>query len=1028
MRNSLPSVATISALTFLFLASQTAAAARSTDALPADTAREGLAVPYGEVTAEEGLHPLAAPLDASTSTFPRIYLYGGPGTHEGQFENAVGQPDWLGWTSIDYTDNPDQPFWQRSDFNAANLNDNGAGNHAMWCGKSAEQVSGWATPPGYGNRWDAQLQWSSGPLSNPAVGSTVTLDFHFNYDTEPSYDNVEVRYLRGGQWETVLIRSGTNAVAGSFDPPGMQYASLSPLPIVYAGGDYAGPNGDEIILQVRFTSDELYSDEDGTFTSGAGAMQIDDIVVQVLGGGEVLASFEDFEGLEPFAWTIVPQQFVGDFAKILGDLTDLDPCWENRSPQATFIDDGTPPNNAPGQSTGGSTSAHEPAYGTPGGWVVNYTGGLAGEGSVLSNAILSPPIAIDAPGAEDDGPGWRLRLGYEVWNHSNFMSSAYGVSARTSIDGVEFGEWRSYTFAFGVPGPPLYQYQERDLSQFVNAAPAQYIQIAFQPIDWNPFGFLWIATPAPWFDNVVVYKERSGTTIQESLYGRLADAFPASTDLDVSTPAARGALDVPMRARDGVTPRIDLVPAVQSALPQSVRMVWILEQNPLFENALRTLGPDATQLPGAGVLGGELWTGSFVSSAPSASRADFDLPQTDFLYPGDVLRYYYEVVADDGWVSTSPADLTGFDDGIGWPEVYTLRALPTILDASGAVPAILLIDNSRWNAGDSDIAFGSFTQNGLRPGIEFDHYRANYGQGDIADHVATAEHLLGYSIIALQDPDPSTLDELPLLTDWYAAAGDRSTLWIGSRLVSSVRGDPLALDRLGLEWVGVLDVVGSHGSQYPMLLPQDPRFVTTPVIDLQCFGVVLDQVRPVGTALAGHLIGVDPSGTATIADAAGSILHDRTTPEGRRFDVVLPFDLKHLQVPQLGRTGGDPRSAAAHLVAEILELFGAPGGSATSSPIHRPPGITSVSIEPNPFNPSTTIHFTLGEEGQVRIRIVNLRGELVRELHDGWMQAGTQRRSWDGTSDGGNPVASGVYLVDIHGAGGRHTEKLVLLK
>lgn len=1002
MRDSLPPAATVAALTLLFLASQAAASTRSEN-------------------------PRA--LDASKTHLPRIYLYGGPGSQEGRFEDAVGQPDWQGWTSIDYTDDPDQPFWQRSEFNAANLHDNGAGNHAMWCGKSAEQVSGWATPPGYGNGWDAQLQWSSGALSDPAAASTVTLDFHLNFDTEPFYDLVEVRYLRGGQWETVLTRSGTSAVAGSFDPPGTLYSSLSPMPIVYTGGDYAGVNGDEIILQVRFTSDESYSDEDGDFTSAAGAMQIDDVVVQVLGGGEVLSSFEDFEGPGPYAWTIVPPRIVGDFAKILADLTDLDPCRENRSPQATFIDDGTPPNNAPGQSTGGSTSVHAPAYGTPGGWVVNYTGGLAGEGSILRNAILSPPIAIDAPGAEDDGPGWRLRLGYEVWNHTHGpLSSAYSVAVRTSSNGVDFGEWQSFDFAFAVPGQPLYLDEVRDLSQFVNAEPAQYIQVSFSPIDYNSFGLPWVATSAPWFDNVAVYKERSGTTILANLYGRLADAFPSSTDLDVSTPTARGALDVPMRARDGVTPRIDLVPAVQAALPQSVRMVWILEQNPLFENALRTLGSGATQLPGTGALGGERWTGSFVSSAASANTASFDLPQTDFLYPGDVLRYYYEVVASDGWVSTSPVDLAGFDDGVGWPEVHTLRALPTILDASGAVPAILLIDNARWTEGDSDIAFGSFTQNGLRPGLEFDHYRANHGQGDIADHLATSDPLLGYSIIALQDPDPSTLDELPLLTDWYAAAGDRSTLWIGSRLVSSVRFDAQALDRLGLEWVGVLDVVGSQGSQYPMLLPQDPRFVTTPVIDLQCFGVVLDQVRPVGAALAGHVIGVDPSGTATIADAAGSILHDRTTPEGRRFDVVLPFDLEHLRVPQLGRAGGDPRSAAAHLVAEVLELFDAPGGSATSSPIRRPPGVTSVSVEPNPFNPSTTIRFILGEDGLVRIRIVNLRGELVRELHDGWMQAGPQRRGWDGISDGGSPVASGVYLVDIHGAGGRHTEKLVLLK
>ena len=60
-------------------------------------------------------------------------LYGGPfNPDEGKFETPGGAPDLQGWVTQDLTDAP--LAWQVSTFKADNLNGNGPGNLAFWCG------------------------------------------------------------------------------------------------------------------------------------------------------------------------------------------------------------------------------------------------------------------------------------------------------------------------------------------------------------------------------------------------------------------------------------------------------------------------------------------------------------------------------------------------------------------------------------------------------------------------------------------------------------------------------------------------------------------------------------------------------------------------------------------------------------------------------------------------------------------------------------------------------------------------------
>jgi len=87
---------------------------------------------------------------------------------------------------------------------------------------------------------------------------------------------------------------------------------------------------------------------------------------------------------------------------------------------------------------------------------------------------------------------------------------------------------------------------------------------------------------------------------------------------------------------------------------------------------------------------------------------------------------------------------------------------------------------------------------------------------------------------------------------------------------------------------------------------------------------------------------------------------------------------------------------------------------------------------PNPFNPSTTIHFGLptAQEGQhqVRLTIYNLRGQTVFTLVDGSLNPGYHSVVWNGIDRHGKPLSSGIYFYRLQVNGQIFTRKMILLK
>lgn len=84
---------------------------------------------------------------------------------------------------------------------------------------------------------------------------------------------------------------------------------------------------------------------------------------------------------------------------------------------------------------------------------------------------------------------------------------------------------------------------------------------------------------------------------------------------------------------------------------------------------------------------------------------------------------------------------------------------------------------------------------------------------------------------------------------------------------------------------------------------------------------------------------------------------------------------------------------------------------------------------PNPFNPSTTISFTLAEESTVSLRIYDVAGRLVRDLipNEG-LPAGKKEIVWNGTDAQGKLVSTGVYFYVLDTGSNKATRRMTLVK
>lgn len=115
--------------------------------------------------------------------------------------------------------------------------------------------------------------------------------------------------------------------------------------------------------------------------------------------------------------------------------------------------------------------------------------------------------------------------------------------------------------------------------------------------------------------------------------------------------------------------------------------------------------------------------------------------------------------------------------------------------------------------------------------------------------------------------------------------------------------------------------------------------------------------------------------------------------------------------------------------SEMLLAVNAEGGMVHADEETISPATTQlIGNYPNPFNPSTTITYSLEKEGQVSVEIFNIRGQKIKTLINEKKGAGRHSIIWDGTDGKGANVSSGIYFYLMKTDSYENARRMLYLK
>jgi hypothetical protein len=131
-------------------------------------------------------------------------------------------------------------------------------------------------------------------------------------------------------------------------------------------------------------------------------------------------------------------------------------------------------------------------------------------------------------------------------------------------------------------------------------------------------------------------------------------------------------------------------------------------------------------------------------------------------------------------------------------------------------------------------------------------------------------------------------------------------------------------------------------------------------------------------------------------------------------------ELRFPEVILVDRSAGDSRS---ELVVEVLEAVEAGPfirytGSLTctktlSSFPEQPVSLALYQNSPNPFNPATTIRYSIPRVMEASLVIYSSQGQKIKTLHMGVIPPGNHTVKWNGKDEDGKAVASGLYFYTL---------------
>lgn len=299
----------------------------------------------------------------------------------------------------------------------------------------------------------------------------------------------------------------------------------------------------------------------------------------------------------------------------------------------------------------------------------------------------------------------------------------------------------------------------------------------------------------------------------------------------------------------------------------------------------------------------------------------------------------------------------------------------------------------------------------------------------VVDQLATPEGGGTGSVWALRD-EPGTSPELFAVSDAFVRPQD---------LVTQINGDLILVDSEaspGLQEEGRGALFFSQGEGFVPLAAttamQEPRALfiygdVTPIIDIGL------EPRLAEDGISLHWRGLSGRSDTRYLVYRRVLTHPdelESEPDLSTF-TLLPS-------PEIQQGGGEhvfldreiaPETWYAYIVAIV-----SPDGPVDTSPpavIRSGPSRLVFGLAPsapNPFAAVTTLRFTIPRTGRVDLDLFDVGGRRVRRLVDGNLEAGVHEVAWDGRTDRGHDLASGVYFARLSWEGEVRTERLVRLR
>ena len=175
--------------------------------------------------------------------------------------------------------------------------------------------------------------------------------------------------------------------------------------------------------------------------------------------------------------------------------------------------------------------------------------------------------------------------------------------------------------------------------------------------------------------------------------------------------------------------------------------------------------------------------------------------------------------------------------------------------------------------------------------------------------------------------------------------------------------------------------------------------------------------------------------TVTYIIAGASASQDYTIQAELLYQTAMPrfiADILQHDTPEVTRFSGYYQNADKSPIVVASTTAGAgPTGIIPENGI-VPTSPLILTAYPNPFNPQIQFQITAIASGWLSLEIYNVQGQRVQIIYQGLIPAGTQQFRWDGKSQNGHKVSSGMYyvVVRLNTAEGNHalSRRIILLK